>query len=131
MPKQFNRLEEMLEFLRAKGVDCLALSSRVATSTTPGGDQIAFRGSVMVTATYGKRGQSHYVEQVMPYIAQTKSPDLPAAPEHAAGLRAAQLSLARQLRTYRGEYRAMVDQAKAALAEKLTAAGFAIMEPED
>jgi uncharacterized protein YaiL (DUF2058 family) len=67
----------------------------------------------------------------MPYVTTTKSPDLPALEEHAAGLRAAQLALARQLRSYRGEYHAVVDSAKANVARRLAEAGIAVVEPED
>jgi hypothetical protein len=121
----------MLQFLRAKGIAQLALASRVATTTSPGGDQISFRGWVTAEADYGTRGQARYTEYLMPYIAQTKSPDLPALPGHADTLRAAQLSLARQLRTYRGEYRSLVEQARENLAARITQAGFTLTEPED
>ena len=129
--RQFDNIDELIGFLRAKRIGEATLSVRVATTTSPGGDQIAFRGRVVVEAKYGRSSRAEYVEQVMPYVTTTKSPDLPALEEHAAGLRAAQLALARQLRSYRGEYHAVVDSAKANVARRLAEAGIAVVEPED
>jgi hypothetical protein len=92
---------------------------------------MSFRGRIVAEARYGRGSRAQYVEQVMPYIASTRSPDLPAAAVHAADLRGAQLALARQLRTLRGEYHAVVDAARARLASRLEEAGIAVVESEE
>jgi hypothetical protein len=117
----------------------------VATTTSPGGEQVSFRGRIVAEVRYGRGGRAEYVEQVMPYIASTRSPDLPARADdttdatlrsseaallRSTSLRSAQLALTRQLRAYRGEYHAVVDAAKASLAEKLKEAGIAVVESE-
>jgi hypothetical protein len=129
--RQFDSLDGLIGFLRGKKIGEATLSARVATTTSPGGDQIAFRGRVVVEARYGKKSRAEYVEQVMPYITSTRSPDLPASAERASDLRSAQLALARQLRSYRGEYHAVVDASKGDLARKLREAGIAVVEPRD
>jgi hypothetical protein len=129
--RQFASINDLIEFMRARRIGEATLSARVATTTSPGGEQIAFRGRVVVEAKYGRSSRAEYVEQVMPYVASTKSPDLPASEEHAASLRAAQLALARQLRSYRGEYHAVVHSARAGLVRTLQEAGIAVVEPEE
>ncbi len=131
MTRQFASLDELVGFLRTKKIGEVGLSARVATTTSPGGDQISFRGRIVVEAKYGKQSRAEYMEQVMPYITATRSPDLPASAEHASSLRSAQLELARQLRSYRGEYHAVVDAAKAGLTRRLREAGIAVVEPQD
>ena len=131
MQRQFDSLTDLIEFLRARKIAEAALSARVATTTSPGGDQIAFRGRIVVEARYGKKSRAEYVEQVMPYITSTRSPDLPASEERASDLRSAQLALARQLRSYRGEYHAVVDAVREHLARELQHAGIAVVESRD
>ncbi|MFB3883425.1 MAG: hypothetical protein ACE149_19340 [Armatimonadota bacterium] len=130
MPRSFGDIDGLISFLRSRKITEVTLSARVATTTSPGGEQIAFRGRIVVEAKYGRSGCAQYSEQVMPYVANTRSPDLPASAEHAEGLRAAQLALARQLRSYRGEYQAVVDSAKASVADRLARAGITIAEAE-
>jgi hypothetical protein len=130
LPQEFENLADMIDALRTAGVENVSLATKVATTVTPGGDQIAFRGRIVVSADLpGARAE--YVEQVMPYIAGTKSPDLPASPERAADLRSAQLALARQLRSYRGEYRGVVASTRARLATQLCEAGLAVVESDE
>lgn len=131
MPRQFERVDDLIAFLRARKIGEVALSARVATTTSPGGEQMSFRGRIVAAARYGRSSRAEYVEQVMPYIASTRSPDLPAAVDRAADLRTAQLALARQLRTYRGEYEAVVEAAKERLASRLAEAGIAVVESEE
>ena len=131
MHRQFNRVDDLIAFLRARKIAEVSLSARVGTTTSPGGEQMSFRGRIVAEARYGRGSRAQYVEQVMPYIASTRSPDLPAAAVHAADLRGAQLALARQLRTYRGEYHAVVDAARARLASRLEEAGIAVVESEE
>lgn len=130
MSQEFDSLADMIDALRAVGVETVSLATKVATAVTPGGDQIAFRGRVVVSAELPE-GRAEYVEQVMPYITGTKSPDLPASPERAADLRAAQLALARQLRSYRGEYRGVVASARTRLTTQLADAGLSVVEPDE
>jgi len=130
LSRQFDSLEDMIGALRAAGVGTVFLATKVATAVTPGGDQIAFRGRVVVSAELPD-GPAEYVEQVMPYITGTKSPNLSASPERAADLRAAQLALARQLRSYRGEYRGVVASARTRLTTLLAEAGLTVAEPDD
>ena len=131
MPREFENLENLIDFLRARGIDTVTLTGRVATTTSPGGEQIAFRGRIAVEADLGAGEQASYNDEVMPYITTTKSPDLPANEEHAGDLRSAQLALARQLRSYRGEYKGLVDAAKARLTAMLAEAGIKAVERED
>lgn len=130
MAREYESLEEMIEALRGAGVATASLSGRVACTTTPGGDQVAFRGRLVVSAELTDGEQAEYTEQVMPYTASTLSPDLPATEEKAGDLRAAQLMLARQLRSYRGEYQAVVDAARQQLMRRLEEAGIAVVEEE-
>jgi hypothetical protein len=130
LSRQFDSLEDMIGALRAAGVGTVFLATKVATAVTPGGDQIAFRGRVVVSAELPD-GPAEYVEQVMPYITGAKSPNLSASPERAADLRAAQLALARQLRSYRGEYRGVVASARTRLTTLLAEAGLTVAEPDD
>jgi len=120
-----------MEALRASGVREVTVTGKVATSTSPGGDQIAFRGRLVVSADLGAETRAEYVEQIMPYVASTKSPQIAAIPESAVDLRAAQMALAGHLRAYRGEYPGVVDAARARLVETLTRAGMDVVEPED
>ena len=131
MQRQCDSIGDLIAFMRARKIREATLSARVATTTSPGGEQIAFRGRIVVEARYGSKSRAEYVEQVMPYIANTKSPDLPASEERAADLRGAQRALARQLRSYRGEYHAVVDSAKADVARTLQDAGIAVVEQRD
>lgn len=130
MRRQFDRVDDLIGFLRARRIGEVALSARVATTTSPGGEQVSFRGRIVAEVRYGRGGRAEYVEQVMPYIASTRSPDLPATADRATDLRTAQLALARQLRAYRGEYHAVVEAAKARLAGELAEAGIAVVESE-
>ena len=117
--------------LQARGVRAVALSRRVATTISPGGEQIAFRGRIVISAELGEGELGEYVEHVMPYVAHTEVPQLPATQEHAEELRRARQSLGRQLRAYRGEYQGVMDAAWASLLERLRRAGLSVVEPED
>lgn len=129
--REYDNLDGMIEALRGAGVATASLSGRVATMTMPGGDQIAFRGRIVVSAELGDGERAEYTEQVMPYIANTMSPDLPAKQEKAADLRAAQRALSVQLRSYRGEYQAVLDAVRERLTRKLGEAGIAVVEREE
>jgi hypothetical protein len=129
--KGFERLADLIETLHDRAVRTVTVMRNVATATSPGGDQIAFRGRLVVSADLGAEERAEYVEHVMPYVASTKSPQIAATPERAVDLRAAQLSLARQLRAYRGEYQGVVEAARARLLAKLRDAGIAAVEPDD
>jgi len=128
--KRFQSLEEMVDALRAGGVREVALSRKVATTISPGGEQIAFRGWIVISAQLSGAEPAEYVEQVMPYITHAEVPQLPATQDHAAELRQARLSLSRQLRAYRGEYQGVMDAARAALLEQLHQGGLSVVEPE-
>ncbi len=131
MARQFEDIEDLISALRAQDVREATLTAKVATSTTPGGEQIAFRGRLVVEAKLAEAETATYVEQVMPYIAHAKSPQLGAAEEAAADLRSAQLALARQLRSYRGEYQAVVGAARAQLTARLKEAGIEVVDPDE
>ncbi len=131
MTRHFDDLDQLIAALPAEMPAEASLTAKVATTTSPGGEQIAFRGRIVVEVQLAKGEVGAYVEQVMPYIATTKSPETPARGEGAADMRSAQLALARQLRSYRGEYQAVVDAARTKLAAKLAKAGVKIIEPDD
>ncbi len=131
MARQFKTVDEMIGALHSKGIEQVTLSAKVATTTSPGGEQIAFRGRIVVEAKAARGSRLEYIEQLMPYITQTKSPEIAMTEDHSADLRAAQLSLARQLRSYRGEYQGVVASARLQLTERLKRDGIAVVEPED
>lgn len=131
MAGEFAKLDEFIEALRAAGVKEAGLSAKVATTTSPGGDEIAFRGRIVVEGQLPGGEQVEYVEQIMPYVTSTRSPHLTATAEGAGALRAAQLALARQLRSYRGEYQGVVAAVRAQLTQRLAEAGLSVVEPED
>ncbi|UCC68262.1 MAG: hypothetical protein JSV79_14340 [Armatimonadota bacterium] len=131
MAKQIQGVQELIEALRQHGVSRVEVARRIATTTNPGGDQIAFRGRLVVSADTPSGETLEYVEHVMPYIASTKSPQLPATAETAPDLRAAQAALAGQLRAYRGEYQGVVGSARGRLVEVLKEAGMDVVEPEE
>ena len=131
MGKQFQTLDSLIEALKARGVNQVELAGKVATTISPGGQQISFRGRLIVSADLGQGDRAEHVEQVMPYVTHTDAPDVPVAKERATELQQAQLALARQLRAYRGEYESVMDVARSALAQRLRAAGLAISEPEE
>jgi hypothetical protein len=127
----FDDIDALIGELQAKNAREATLTAKVATTTSPGGEQIAFRGSIVVEARLGEAETVSYVEQVMPYITNTKAPLLGPSEEAAADLRSAQLALARQLRSYRGEYQAVVNAARVRLADKLKGAGIEVVERSD
>ncbi len=130
MARRFAELQEMVEALRGAGVREVALTSRVATTVRPGGEQIAFRGSLVVSAALGGGEVAEHVVQVRPHVTHTEVPQVPVTAEHAAELRLAQQSLGRQLRAYREEYQGVMEAARAALLEQLNRAGLSVVEPE-
>jgi len=127
--KQVQTVQELIEVLRDQGLREVVVASKIATTTSPGGDQIAFRGRLVVSADTPSGETVEYVEHVMPYIASTKSPQLPATAEAAPDLRGAQLALAGQLRAYRGEYQGVVVSARGRLVNMLKEAGIEVVEP--
>ncbi len=131
MAKHVETVDELVEALRKQDIRQVVVSGKIATATTPGGEQIAFRGRLVVTAETPSGEGIEYVEHVMPYIAATKSAQIPATADTAQDLRAAQSALARQLRAYRGEYRGVVGAARDDLAARLRDAGVDVREPED
>ncbi len=128
--EEFGSLEELVAALRERQVREVAVTGKVATTTSPGGGQVVFRGRLVVCADLGRGRQECYTEHVMPYVTETEAPEMALLPDHAADLRAAQRSLARQLRAYRHEYQAVMEAARAALADRLARAGVEVTEPE-
>lgn len=131
MEKQFQTLDSLIEALKVRGVNQVELAGKVATTISPGGQQISFRGRLIVSADLGQGERAEYVEQVMPHVTHNEAAEVPVAKERAAELHQAQLALARQLRAYRGEYEGVMDVARSGLAQRLRAAGLAIAETEE
>lgn len=131
MAREFDDIDRLIAALREESAREATLTAKVATTTSPGGEQIAFRGRIVVEARLGEADTAVYVEQVMPYVANTKSTQSGPSGERAADLRSAQLALARQLRSYRGEYQAVVDAARKQIVAKLEDAGVQVVEPHD
>jgi hypothetical protein len=129
LAREFDDIERLIAALQEESAREATLTAKVATTTSPGGEQIAFRGRIVVEARIGEADTAVYVEQVMPYVATTKSTQLGPSEESATDLRSAQLALARQLRSYRGEYQAVVDAAREQLIAKLAEAGVQVVEP--
>jgi hypothetical protein len=126
---QYDSLKDLVEHLRQRGIREVTLSGKVATTTSPGGGQIAFRGRLVISADLGGGQSVQYEEQVMPYVAHAEAPDVPATFEREADLRAARQELARQLRAFRGEYQAVMDAARAQLRRRLAQDGITVAEP--
>lgn len=129
MGHEFETIDDLIGALRAENVREVMLTAKVATTTTPGGDRISFRGRIVIQATLASGESAEYVEKIAPHTTTTKSPDLDATAEKASDLRQAQLSLARQLRTYREEYQGIVAAARAQVTEKLGQVGIVVVEP--
>jgi hypothetical protein len=128
--KQLQSLDEMVALLQSRGVEEVVLSGKVATTTTPRGEQITFRGRLVAAADLAAGEAAEYVEEVDPHVTQPEAPELDASEETATDLQRAQLALARQLRAYREEYQAPMDAARARLAEAFRRAGIAVVEGE-
>jgi hypothetical protein len=128
--KQFQSIQELIEELQARDIRQVTVAGKVATTTSPGGERIAFRGRIIVGADLGRGERVEYVEQIMPYVTQTEAPDLPPAEEQTSQLRQAQQSLARQLRSYRSEYQDIIGAVRSRLTHELSEAGLSIVEPE-
>ena len=131
MGHEFETIDDLIGALRAENVREVTIAARVATTTTPGGDRISFRGRIVIEAALPSGEPLEYVEQIRPHVTTTKSPDLDATADKADDLRQAQLSLARQLRTYREEYQDIVGAARAQVTDKLRQAGIVVVEPGD
>lgn len=131
MDKQFQTLESLIEALQARGVSQVELAGKVATTVSPGGQPISFRGRVIVSADLGQGERAEYVEQVRPHVTHNEAAEVPVEEERAAELQQAQRALARQLRAYRGEYEGVMDAARSGLAQRLRAAGLSIAESEE
>lgn len=131
MARRFQDIDELIQDLQARGVDEVALTGKVATTTSPGGEKITFRGRLIASADLGGGDNAEYVEQVEPYVTQPGAPDVPAKKSRASELQRCQLALMRQLRAYRGEYQGLMDAARASLTQKLTDAGISVVDPED
>lgn len=131
MAGEFAKLDEFIEALRSAGVKEAGLSAKVATTTSPGGNEIAFRGRVVVEGLLPGGERVEYIEKLKPHTTSTSPPDLEATAEGAGALRAAQLALARQLGAYRAEYQGVVAAAREDLTRRLREAGVRVVEPED
>ena len=123
--------EELVEELQRKGVSRVAMAGKVATVTTPKGEQVIFRGRLVVTAVVGEGRVVEYVEQVAPYATTPEAPSLPVSPAVEPQLRQAQMALMAQLRAYREQYQARMAAARTGLSSRLHAVGIAVMSPED
>jgi hypothetical protein len=128
---RFQTLDELVESLRARGVRDVRLTAKVATTTSPGGKQITFRGRLRVSADLGDGEQAEYEEQVLRYVTETKAPELPVSSKVAPALRTAQAALAQQLQAYRGNYRAAMQAARSNLTARLKRVGVNVVEAED
>lgn len=130
MAKQFHDLEEMIRELQARDVRQVYLAGKVATTTSPGGKRITFRGRVMVWADLGAGYRAEYTRQVAPRIAEAEPPELAVTREKAPDLQRTQFALMCQLRAYRTEYRQVMDAARSTLTQRLKRAGIAVAEEE-
>lgn len=128
--KRFEKLEEMIAELQARGVHDVRLTGRVNSSTGSAGEAVMFRGEILITADLGLGAQAQYAEQVMPYVATAWLPSTRGTAERAAQKRAAQRALASQLRAYRGEYQGVMNAARQHLTQQLRSAGMSIAEPD-
>jgi hypothetical protein len=130
VPKQFATLDELIESLRSRGLREVTLSGRVATTTTPKGEQITFRGRLVATADLGTEERGEYVEEVAPHSTRPEAPDLEISEAAATDLQRAQTALARQLHAYRDEYQGTMEAARARVTQALRDAGMVVVEGE-
>jgi hypothetical protein len=130
MSRHFDNLADMLRCLEDEGVQEVAIAGKVATTTSPRGEDITFRGRLIVSADVGgKRAQ--YVEQVRPYVTHMEPCEVTDDDDQVANLQRCRLVLTRQLSAYRKEYRGLMESARASLVGKLREAGVGIVEPPE
>jgi hypothetical protein len=127
---KFESLDDLVRSLRSHGIDQVHLTGKVATTTTPAGEQITFRGRLTITANIGRGESAEYEEQVSRHVTETAAPDLPVTRAGAADLHSAQAALAQQLRAYRTGYQAVMQAARSDLADRLKRAGIGVAEAE-
>jgi len=128
---RFRDLDEMIASLRERQVGEVSLAGKVATTTSPGGEQISFRGRLIVSADLGSGERGEYVEQVEAYVTQPGVPEVPVSKRRATELQRFQMALTQQLRAYRGEYQGLMEAARRSLTERLGRAGIRVVEPGD
>lgn len=131
MATKFGTLDDLAQSLRSHGIDQVRLTGKVATTTSPGGAHITFRGRLRITAELGQDEQAQYEEQVSRYVTETKAPELPVTRKGAAALRSAQTALAQQLQAYRSDYQAVMQAARSDLTDRLKQIGISVAEAED
>lgn len=124
-------MDELLAGLQAHQVKAVTLMSKVATTTSPGGQELTFRGRVVVCADLGGGARAEYVEQVESHITKTGAPEVPLERERADELQRCRDALTCQLRAYRSEYQGAMEAARRDLTERLTRAGVSVVEPEE
>jgi hypothetical protein len=125
-----NTLDELIAELRARGLHEVLVTSKVATYTRPKGEEITFRGRLVVRADAPGRQRLEYVEQVPAYVTAPGSPEVTLSEEARGELKEAQMALLRQLRAYRARYQGVMESARASLTQRLAAAGIAIAAAE-
>jgi len=128
---RFGTLDQLVEGLRARGVSEVRLAGKVATSTSPGGKQITFRGRLTVSAELDEAESIEYEEQVRRVVTEVEAPELPINRKRATDLQAAQAALMRQLQAYRSEYQSVMESARADLTQALSRAGISVLEAEN
>jgi hypothetical protein len=127
-PGKFTDLDELMRFLRARGIREVLVAGTVTTSLAPGTQEVALRAEVVVSARSGDREIARYAEQVMPYVSPAGAAAVPKVPSEGEGLAEVRLAVKRQLRAHRTEYEAVVDQARARVSAQLSSGGFRVRE---
>jgi isoaspartyl peptidase/L-asparaginase-like protein (Ntn-hydrolase superfamily) len=128
---RFQTVEELIARLQAQRVREVRITSKVATSTSPGGEQITFRGRLVLSADLGAGDWAECIQRVQPYVTESGAPEIPIAREKASDLQRCQLALMCQLRAYRGQYQGVMEAARSSLTERLKRAGISVVEPEE
>ncbi len=131
MVTKFRTLDEMVTYLKARGVSEARVTGKVATSTSPGGGQVTFRGRLIVSAELEGEEKAAYEERVHRVVSDTGAPTLPTDTKREGDLHAAQTALLGQLKAYRAEYQAVMQSAREAVTRALDMAGITVVEGGD
>lgn len=131
MVTKFRTLDELVTYLKARGVSEARVTGKVATSTSPGGGQVTFRGRLIVSADLEGDERAAYEERVHRVVSDTGAPALPADTKREGDLHAAQMALSGQLKAYRAGYQAVMQSAREAVTRALEMAGITVVEGSD
>lgn len=107
----------------------VSLSGEVDTTISPGGQYVRLNGRIVVAAESTGGERVEHTEYVMPYVGSAENANVPVGDDPAPTVRDARRVLARQIRSYRGEYQGIMDRVRDAMGKKLKKAGIRVKAP--